>query len=199
VNIDLQAWINEASWGLELTAREKISEQITEHYEEAVRHYRSSGLDAVEAHWKALEDLGDWGAARAKYEKLYFPVISTKTKQLRKGLSILYIIYALWLLRFPPENDKYAIVFAIYMILGLVFDALSDKMREKENHRAIGWLHVISIVLAISFLIITYFHYHERAYFWICQIVMIIFCPYAIMQSISEAKEAFSRARASTK
>jgi hypothetical protein len=41
MNADLEKWIDEASKGLEPLAREKIKEQIAEHYQDAVLGYRS--------------------------------------------------------------------------------------------------------------------------------------------------------------
>jgi hypothetical protein len=71
MNPDLEKWIDEASKNLEPLAREKITEQITEHYEDSVAIYRSSGLSEVEACSSALEDLGKPSLARRKYRNTF--------------------------------------------------------------------------------------------------------------------------------
>jgi hypothetical protein len=69
---DLEKWIDEASKGLEPLAREKITKQITEHYQDAVFGYRSSGLNENEVHSRAIHDLGDSKQARRQYGKIFY-------------------------------------------------------------------------------------------------------------------------------
>jgi hypothetical protein len=72
MNPDLEKWIDEASKGLEPLAREKISEQITEHYQDAIVKYRPRGLDDAEMHRSAMNDLGDPVKALREYGKIFF-------------------------------------------------------------------------------------------------------------------------------
>lgn len=71
MNPDLEKWIGEASKGLEPLAREKITEQITEHYEDSVASYRSSGLSEVDARSRAMVDLGNAKSAQRNYQRYF--------------------------------------------------------------------------------------------------------------------------------
>jgi len=93
VNPDLEKWIDEASKGLEPLAREKITEQINEHYEDSVAGYRSSGLSEVDACSRALADLGSAVLAANKYKSIYFGIDEVLYARFVQYISLAYFTY----------------------------------------------------------------------------------------------------------
>ncbi len=93
---DVQKWIEEASKGLEPLALEKITEQISEHYADAVSGYRSSGLSEVDAHSRAMVDLGSSKQANKRYSKVFFTERELKDGESRHVYSLYFFLSPLF-------------------------------------------------------------------------------------------------------
>ena len=71
MNSNLNIWLDTAHKNLVPEAQRLISEQILEHFANAVERYQLEGKTVLEAEAKALADLGDASQAAKKFEQSY--------------------------------------------------------------------------------------------------------------------------------
>jgi len=123
VNADLEKWIDEASKGLEPLAREKITEQITEHYEDSVAGYRSSGLSEVDACSRAIVDLGSSRKMHKQLRSQYFSLAEFSYLNRESKQTLFVVGYSLGSLVFSfivfleiAENNFIGYLYAILII-----------------------------------------------------------------------------------
>lgn len=151
MNPDLEKWIDEASKGLEPLAREKITEQITEHYQDAIVKYRARGLDDVEMHVAAMNDLGDSKKALREYSRIFF------SDDYLANIKKMNVVFMLMLI-------SIAIAFSgTYSTISYALDVSGrsiDDMRDPESFSFVlkylstsklimGFLQVIAILLGV--------------------------------------------------
>jgi len=174
MNPDLEKWIDEASKGLEPLAREKIMEQITEHYEDSVAGYRSSGLSEVEARSRAIIDLGNPRIARKRYTHTF---LNLKTLKQVDNITVINDIFAYDIL-FPiisfilfakfifttSSIDVFSIIISVMstFMVGFYIFALVKTSKEdfelkfkKGIYRLVNYMlfHALSLTFILSLLI----------------------------------------------
>jgi len=155
VNPDLERWIDEASKGLEPLAREKITEQITEHYQDAVAGYRSSGLGEVDACSKAIGDLGKSKEASKRYSKVFFTERELKNGESRHVYALYFFLSPLFFSRytFDTFNQNNNIIYLV-LLLCLIVSMYLIKLVLKGGRNGLFYL-IISEVLLFIFTITT--------------------------------------------
>jgi hypothetical protein len=121
MNPDLEKWIDEASKGLEPLAREKITEQITEHYQDAVLGYRSSGLGEDEARSRAMLDLGNTKQANTLYSHSYFTDTELKNGEPIQLTSMISLVFPLIFMTFGDHNSSGNVLTQVFLSLGILF------------------------------------------------------------------------------
>ncbi len=189
--LDILNWIDEASNGLEPIAREKIEQQILEHYGDALANYRSSGDNREIAHLKILQDLGSSKIARHKYSKIYFPEKYLESFKSFDNLASFFLVYSIALVYFKIEDFN----FGYYLISEQVDEYGRQHFMEKAT-QIFSTTNILSTVLLIFVISLGYLRLrmwfsknHDHNYNWRALFIsitsLIIVTSIQIIQSLN--------------
>lgn len=70
-NVALELWLATATRGLCPEAAERVTREISEHYEQGVETALADGIDQIAAHAAALAALGSAGKARTRFNRAF--------------------------------------------------------------------------------------------------------------------------------
>lgn len=115
--LDINSWLELATKGLPDEARQRICEEIEDHYWSSADYFEQQGKPAVEAHHDALAELGDVRAARGAFRDAH----ASKPRYFMAGLlsMAMPLLFAVVFLE-EPEYLISGISFRMALI-GLVY------------------------------------------------------------------------------
>lgn len=158
----IERWLNEATRDLCVEARERISVEVTAHYEDALAAGVQQGLHARMAHVRAMDDLGPPNKAKWKYRLAYLtqyeadalakgkPILQRPLEKWFNGFSIviLVLVNAVYLLSTGINAMNVpAICLSLLVIYTLLESQIPPQWLAKRFHRR---EHLLTVVLVVQ-------------------------------------------------
>ena len=102
-NLTFEAWIKEATQNLPAVARQRLREEMTAHFHDALAAYRDSGQTAFEAERAALQELGDPQLTAAQLSRIYM-----SQRNYHKAIAVSQLFTVLVLVRTSLQHLAWA-------------------------------------------------------------------------------------------
>ncbi len=167
-NTDLRSWLDTATYGLCDVAKERVANEIREHYAEAVDTELAQGQCEDDAHRIALAALGDTKRAHRAFRRTYLTEkeasrlaglthTSKSTKTSRKQMTRSFLcatgaVFGLEALAGFPEGGRLTILMSGMVVSDLVSHWLCPNLiGERRWRRCVAWdLLSLLVLCAVS-------------------------------------------------
>lgn len=149
----LEAWLGTATNKLTQTGKERITLEITSHFNDAEVSYRANGLADVDAQARALADLGDPKEAGRRFKKRHLTqseaaFLENRLNQYQKWrkpwTQLLFWIFLGWLYIVQRRDHSFL---PLLVICGLLFVAQSFSLALASRR---GFRALLRLMLALD-------------------------------------------------